>query len=234
MEIANKRNSWVGGDWWMLEFVSFIWGLQLCNYITFILPWNFLLEMENLHVWELKDSPPGWGWECQWKVRLLLKVRLEELLYSKLLPSLFCKTQGKVISSRGLENGWIAGVQQVNPFKDSSKQRLFLPLTLQILTELLMEINLSLTQLTFLLKRQERSLCHNDSLEATAHVPVHLKFIKFQFPQTPSSNNIVMQEVKEIDPTGLCTWKCLTRLVMPMVVWSSLLYLISLYTNFGK
>ena len=93
---------------------------------------------------------------------------------------------------------------------------------------------MTLTQLTFLLKKkgggEERSLCHSDSLEATAHIPVHLKFIKFQFPQMPSSNNIVIQEVKEIIyPNGLYTCKCLARLVMYTVVSGSLLYLTSLY-----
>lgn len=110
---------------------------------------------------------------------------------------------------------------------------------LQILIELLMEINCDSHPAHIPIKRkgggEERSLCHNDSLEATAHNPVHLKFIKFQFPQVPSSNNIVIQEVKEIIyPNGLYTCKCLARLVMYTVVSGSLLYLTSLYINFGQ
>lgn len=84
-------------------------------------------------------------------------------------------------------------------------------------------------------RKKKRSLCHNDSFKATAHIPVHLKFIKFQFPQMPSSNNIVIQEVKDIIyPNSLYTYECLARLAIYIVMLGSLLYLTSSYINFGQ
>lgn len=51
----------------------------------------------------------------------------------------------------------------------------------------------------------------------------------------PSSNNIVIQEVKDIIyPNSLYTYKCLARLAIYIVMLGSLLYLTSSYINFGQ
>lgn len=72
-------------------------------------------------------------------------------------------------------------------------------------------------------------------MDATTHIPVHLKFIKFQFSQMPSSNNIVIQEVKEItSPYSFYMCKCPARFVMSTIVLGSVLYLTSLNINFGQ
>lgn len=51
----------------------------------------------------------------------------------------------------------------------------------------------------------------------------------------PNSNNIIIQEVQEtIYPNSLYACECLARLEMHTVVSGSLLYLTSLYVNFGQ
>lgn len=141
--------------------------------------------------------------------------------------------------SRCLAICWISSVQQVNLFSYSSKQS-HTPTNLANSHWGLDGNKLNSPQAHFPIKvkkkkKKERSLCHNDSFRAIAHSPVHLKFIKFQFPPMPSSNNIVIQEVQEtIYPNSSYACKCLTRLVMHTVVSGSLLYLTHLYINFGQ
>lgn len=103
-------------------FVAKNWAIEL---FLFCFETPFLeIQAKPINACELKGSSLGRCWDCtsgKWGCFWLMNC-FGETLYSKLLPSLFCKMLWKVIFSRCLADCWISSIQLVNPFSYLSKK----------------------------------------------------------------------------------------------------------------